>query len=390
MKRKILASVLALVLLLCFALPVGAADTALSIRGPDTAPEVGESFTVTVEITGNPGIGSAQFTLEYDQTLLKCTEMEPGEVLKGALFASNPSLEEGAKLAAASAYAMNGDGTLCTLTFTVQKAADGYRLAIRDVSLNDGERNKLGFTVKDAVIPGTGPAVETPEPTNPAEPTETTEPTPPPETTPTAEPDQPEPPEGGEAAAPAITFTDIETHWGREYILKAAEQKLFDGYPDGTFRPKGEVTRGQFVTVLWRMAGSPQPETASAFTDTAEGKWYSDAVAWASEKGYVNGYPDGTFRPNDSLTREQAMKILFGYNGGVSGQELMYTSVYNTGFADSDSISSWAKSAMYWAYYHELISGTSTGTTPTLSPRKTATRAEIAKILVLYAEKFSA
>ena len=112
-------------------------------------------------------------------------------------------------------------------------------------------------------------------------------------------------------------------------------------------------------------------------------------MAWASEKGYVNGYPDGTFRPNDSLTREQAMKILFGYNGGVSGQELMYTSVYNTGFADSDSISSWAKSAMYWAYYHELISGTSTGT-PTLSPRKTATRAEIAKILVLYAEEFSA
>ena len=382
MKRKILASVLALVLLLCFALPVGAADTALSIRGPDTAPEVGESFTVTVEITGNPGIGSAQFTLEYDQTLLKCNKMTAGAVLENAMTANNPRSDEGAKFAAASSDPQQGDGVICTLVFTVLKSAGEYRFTLTEAHMSDGEADNISLRMPGSmVVSGTADA--------PVEPVESEPTTPPAEPDEPEGPDQPEPPEGGEAAAPAITFTDIETHWGREYILKAAEQKLFDGYPDGTFRPKGEVTRGQFVTVLWRMAGSPQPETASAFTDTAEGKWYSDAVAWASEKGYVNGYPDGTFRPNDSLTREQAMKILFGYNGGVSGQELMYTSVYNTGFADSDSISSWAKSAMYWAYYHELISGTSTGT-PTLSPRKTATRAEIAKILVLYAEEFSA
>ena len=92
-----------------------------------------------------------------------------------------------------------------------------------------------------------------------------------------------------------------------------------------------------------------------------------------------------TFAPNDSLTRQAAMKVLFLYSGGRSGQELFFTQIYDDNFVDSGSLSPWAKEAMYWAVYNELLSGT---TPTTLGAGGTATRGQLAKILVNYSEVF--
>ena len=86
-----------------------------------------------------------------------------------------------------------------------------------------------------------------------------------------------------------------------------------------------------------------------------------------------------------SITRQEAMTILFKLHGGYGGLEQMFVETYDKGFADSGEIASWAKTAMYWAYYNALINGTGENA---LSPKGTATRAQLAKILVNYVEKF--
>ena len=92
-----------------------------------------------------------------------------------------------------------------------------------------------------------------------------------------------------------VQFSDIQGHWGEQYIKKAAALGLFTGVEDGTFRPHAAVTRSQFVTVLWRMAGKPSEEEPSPFADVPEQQWYSEAIAWAYARGLVNGRSAGSF-----------------------------------------------------------------------------------------------
>ena len=162
----------------------------------------------------------------------------------------------------------------------------------------------------------------------------------------------------------------------------AASEGIITGYSDGTFRPDTPVTRAQFVLMLWRMCGKPAAAKAASFAD-ASADWYQDALSWAVENGYVNGTGEGTFSPNGKITRQEVVTILFRYSGGQSGQEVLLYSVYDGQLADSGSIAPWAKSAMYWAIYNGVITGTSE---TTVSPAATATRAEVAAIFVRYAK----
>ena len=133
------------------------------------------------------------------------------------------------------------------------------------------------------------------------------------------------------------------------------------------------------------MAGTPAPAGMAPFADiTTQSEEFKSAISWAYEKGYVNGTSPDTFEPNASLTREAAMKILFGYAGAQSGMEMMFTGIYDEAFNDSADISAWAKEPMYWGVYKSIISGTGEGQ---LSPKGTATRAQLAKILIEFTEK---
>ena len=187
--------------------------------------------------------------------------------------------------------------------------------------------------------------------------------------------------------APAPTpevprFSDTVGHWGEDYISAAAARGLFSGYGDGRFGPDDPMTRAQFVTVLWRMAGRPEGEEETPFTDTGgESAEFRSAIAWAYRMGHVNGVSEDSFSPSGLLTREQAMKLLFYFAGGESGGEAGFYDVYDRGYADSAAISSWARGPMYWGVYNRIITGAGDGL---LDPQGTATRAQLAKILVTY------
>jgi len=181
-------------------------------------------------------------------------------------------------------------------------------------------------------------------------------------------------------------FPDTKGHWAVSFINTAAEEGLFKGDDNGNFNPDADVTRAQFVTVLWRMAGAPVVDGETPFVDIQDQiPEFQSAIAWGYSNGYINGISETEFNPNGTLTREAGMKILHFYSGGERGGEQMLASIYDGTFADSKEISTWAKDSLYWGVYNQLLSGTSE---TTLSPQGTATRAQLAKILVNYIKSY--
>lgn len=364
MRKKIGSLVLVAALVLTLLTPMALADgTVLKVSTPATIPKAGEEFTVTVDITGNPGFNSVGFTVAFDHERIECTRIRVGELLRGSIYASNPNATDGAKLGAASIDTINGDGTLAMLTFQAKEDLSEYAFALLQAKVSDEDGNAIfqSDDLKEKVTTNT--------------PTTSTQPV----TTPAGQTKPAEQTTGGTEAAAAL-FPDTAGHWAAGWIAKAAERGLFGGDDKGNFRPDDKITRGDYMLVIWRMAGMPEPTGASPFADVAENAYYAKAVTWAYEQGIVDGKGDG-FAPRDSLTRQEAMKILFGYAGSPTGMEAMFGGLYDQGFADSGQIASWAKPAMYWAVYNGIINGTSE---TTLSPGGTATRAQLAKILVEY------
>ena len=173
-----------------------------------------------------------------------------------------------------------------------------------------------------------------------------------------------------------LPFTDVQAGaWYADAVKYVFDQGLMSGMSAQEFGPDGQVTRGQVVTILWRLAGSPTV-SGKTFTDVSASVWYADAVAWASANGVVSGYESGLFGPEDQVTREQLAAILYRY-AQLSGKDTDQTADLS-GYTDSVTISAWAPQALKWAVGSGLISGTGTHT---LSPRGTATRAQIAVIL---------
>lgn len=342
---------LLLVLCLCLGLCVQAfaVGTTLTLDLPDELPEKGESFTAVLTIEGNTGFASAQLRLGYDASAVKCTSVKTGEALKGLLAVTNPDDSHAAVIAAAGTAENDTDGELAIFTFKMLKKADP-NFEIEEAMLTDASGEALALAVQAERMHTVSSVVG-------SEDEETEE----------------------------IRFADLsQSHWAYEKIEKAVEKGLIKGYDDGTFRPDEPVTRAQFVTMLYRLAGSPASEAVSAFADVPQTNWAAKAVAWAAENGYVKGTSSTAFDPNGEITREQAMTILFRYAGGVSGMETMFGGVYNKQFTDSASVHSWAKPAVYWAIYNGILTG---DTASTLAPTKTATRAQTAVIFLRYLEK---
>lgn len=180
---------------------------------------------------------------------------------------------------------------------------------------------------------------------------------------------------------PDFPFADVaKGSWYYEGVRYAYENGLMNGTGEGTFSPDLPTSRGMLVTILYRLAGSPAAGSAS-FTDVAKGQWYADGVAWASANGVVTGYPDGSFRPNDTITREQMAAILYQY-ARIQGK-LDDSRADLSIFSDLDSLSAYAKEPMSWAVAQGLFSGVSADT---LAPGGSTTRAQAAVILTAFSK----
>ena len=180
---------------------------------------------------------------------------------------------------------------------------------------------------------------------------------------------------------PDFPFADVAKGcWYYEGVRYAYENGLMSGAGEGTFSPDLPTSRGMLVTILYRLAGSPAAGSAS-FTDVVKGQWYADGVAWASANGVVSGYPDGSFRPNDTITRGQMAAILYQY-ARIQGK-LDDSRADLSIFSDLDSLSAYAKEPMSWAVAQGLFSGVSADT---LAPGGSTTRAQAAVILTAFSK----
>ena len=191
------------------------------------------------------------------------------------------------------------------------------------------------------------------------------------------ETDKPETPD-----TQAMPFTDVDTNdWYYETVKTAYEKGLMNGVSDTEFGADTNVTRGMFVTVLYRMENEPVAPKLN-FTDVESGAYFADAIAWANANNIVSGVTDTEFAPNDNITREQMATILFRY-ATYKGMDTV-TLAENLGqFTDNSEISEYAVSALNWAVGNNVMSGKGNGI---LDPKGFATRAEAAAVLVRMAK----
>ena len=174
----------------------------------------------------------------------------------------------------------------------------------------------------------------------------------------------------------AMAYADVsQSDWYRDYAAWIWQRKVYFDISNNAFRPNDPALRADLVYALWRISGAPAPTSKAGFNDLKE-DWYRDAVCWAAENGIVNGYSATVFGPGDKVSREQIATIMYRYASWL-GQSTGGTKDLSV-FSDSGAVSSWAKTAMSWAYGRGLINGM---TQTTLVPGGTATRAQVAAIL---------
>lgn len=380
-KANVFIAFLLMTLILCeLILPINAAKIPiLTISSAET--KSGNEVKLTISVQDNPGIAAAKIYVYYDTDTFALSQ-DSGVTAQGK-FKSSGSLLTNPIAAAKKNSQYNGatdkdgilvlwysgtgtsvseDGAFLTLTLRTKNDAETGSYTIQLDVVEDDICNEKGESI--AVSAGSSTVSvkgrserEQPEQSNFPQ-TDTTE------------------------------FSDIEGSWAEQAIQKATELELVKGYM-GKYRPDDTMTRAEFVTILHRAIGQPEPTKKSTFVDLRQ-SWYMDAVAWAEQNHVLNGVGNGRFDPDGEVTREQLVTILYRLAGKPSGMELMLSSVYDSRYPDSEQISSWAKQALYWSIYEGIYCGEeSEEIGELLAPAVAATRAQIAVMITRYLEKQS-
>ncbi|MBQ7144412.1 MAG: carbohydrate-binding domain-containing protein [Oscillospiraceae bacterium] len=317
----------------------GAAEL-MAFGGPGSNPG-GMGAGLSVSAGSTLAILDADGNTVYSATAVRAASM--------ALFSSDT-------LTGGESYTLTVNGTAAaTATAATGSGAGG----------NPGDGTQSGTGTEPPAQPGAGEQPDQPgsgdEP--PAPPTEGEQTTP--------------PADGGQAPA-ASGFGDVAAGaWYAEAVAYVSETGLMQGVGGGSFDPNGAASRAMVAAILYRLAGSPAVSCGAGFSDVAEGQWYTDAVLWAAENGIVEGYADGTFRPGAAITREQLAALLHRYSvlNGTADENADLSA-----FTDADAVSAWAEDALGWAVGAGLLRGSG----GRLNPKATATRAQLAQILMNY------
>lgn len=196
----------------------------------------------------------------------------------------------------------------------------------------------------------------------------------------------------GGPTCPGYAFRDmpVPADWSHEGLDYCIYHGYIAGTSASTVAPNGVCTRAQLVSILYRMQGEPTAvrgielaKLRAPFNDVPRGQWYTDAIWWAKLTGVVAGTSATTFDPSGEITREQLAVILYNYTKQFAPGSLTATGSL-AGFPDAGSVSSWARTEMAWAVGNGLISGTGSGSVAYLSPQGSATRAQVAAILMRF------
>jgi M6 family metalloprotease-like protein len=283
---------------------------------------------------GGGGGGSVSAPTQYDITL-------PGEITGGSVKAEPRKAKKGT-----------------TVTLTVE-AEEGYELEEiqatdkrgKEIALEEKE-GKYSFAMPASHVKVTVLFREKPKEEVPPPPKEEPEPV-------------------------ALPFTDVtEKAWYYDAVREIYSRGIMTGLSGTRFAPELPASRGMVVTMLYRMEGEPAVSAEGRFTDVPEKQYYAPAVAWATEAGLIQGYGDGTFRPDESITREQLVTILYRY-GERRGYDMTRRADLS-GFFDVGQISPYARESMSWAKAAGLLNGADWGG---IDPKGRAERGQIAAIL---------
>lgn len=189
---------------------------------------------------------------------------------------------------------------------------------------------------------------------------------------------------GATQPAQQLPFIDVfPTDWFYAAVVYVYLEGLYQGTSANTFSPNIPMTRGMFVTLLHKVDGLPETGSGGIFSDVRDPEqYYYNAVTWANASNIVTGYPDGTFKPNDSITREQMAVTMYRY-AAYKGRDMSATGAQFDAFPDKGEVSSYAVDALRWAASWRVINGSD----GRILPHNTATRAEVAQIVLNYIER---
>ena len=181
----------------------------------------------------------------------------------------------------------------------------------------------------------------------------------------------------------ALPFEDVGTGaWYSDAVAYVYRNGLMSGTSASTFSPDAAITRAQLVTILWRMAGSPQVNGLMDFDDVSQDAYYAEAVRWAASEGIAGGYGNGLFGSDDPITREQMAAILYRFAQHMGYDVSIGEDTNILSYTDAPDVSGYAVAALQWACGAGIIRGTGDGST--LTPQGGATRAQAAVILTRF------
>ena len=343
----------------------GALQSAISVAAEEQEP----SDLVTLPLTAAPGQTNGVIELTYDPALLTLERIQ-GQADVVSYQHHDGSLKLGYAWAAGAAEG----AAYATLTFR------GKDLCTAEMTLGELERNDQAvdqtatLTLDFGHLWSDWTVTKEPTCTEPGEQTRTCS-------------------RCGEVETEAIAaypcpseaYSDLNTdQWYHEYTDYVIRHGLMDGMGDGKFAPDGKLTRGMLVTTLYRLAGEPEVTEPTTFQDVSEGRYFSDAIAWAEDVGIAKGITEKLFAPDHAITREQAVTFLYRY----VTEYLKQTPAGDgdlTGFTDAASISLYAREAMSWATATGLLEGYGDGA---IGPKNPVTRAQMAKFLTILDTNF--
>ena len=186
---------------------------------------------------------------------------------------------------------------------------------------------------------------------------------------------------------PIWPYTDAKTtDWYHDGVHFCLENGLMVGYGDNIFQPNAPTTRAMLIVMLWRLNGSPVVNYALDFADVKEGTWYTEAVRWAKSEGVAGGYGNGKFGPDDTLTREQMVTMLFRY-ARYKGYDVSVGEDTNIlSFDDATTVAEYAIPAMQWACGSGVVGGkdAADGSGLILDPKGSTTRAQMATMVMRF------
>ena len=193
----------------------------------------------------------------------------------------------------------------------------------------------------------------------------------------------------GDSYVKNYTYPDVtNTHWAYQAIEYSVARGWYSGYASGKFGPGDVITRQDFVVVLARVAGVNLSKYSgrTKFSDVPANSYYEPAIKWATSSGIISGYNNGKFGVGDKITREQLVVILYNYAKSKGYNVSVPASAQNkfSSYADAYKVGSYAKPAVIWALYKGVISGM---TATTIGPQNTASRAQVATILMNISKK---